>query len=65
LHVVILSITAQSIFVEEPSAWACWKGILIENFEKKVKQQQQHFFLLGVSENGLTQKKSIFNIFQI
>jgi hypothetical protein len=28
---VILSIKAQSVFGLEPSAWARWKGILIEN----------------------------------
>jgi hypothetical protein len=31
----------------------------------KNKKQQQHFFLLGVTVSGITQKKSIFNIFQI
>jgi hypothetical protein len=28
---LILSITVQSIFAVEPSAWTRWKGILIEN----------------------------------
>jgi hypothetical protein len=54
---VIHSITAQSIFEVEPSAWARWKGILIENITKiKQEKQQQHFFLLRVTENGITQK---------
>jgi hypothetical protein len=30
--------------VVEPSAWAGWKGILIENFKKLKKQEKQHFF---------------------
>jgi hypothetical protein len=47
--------------VVEPSAWARWKGILIEHITKiKNKKKQQHFFyFLGVAE------KHIFNIFQI
>jgi hypothetical protein len=54
---LLLYITAQSIFAIEPDAWARWKGILIENIKKQEKQQQQHFvFLLGVTENGTTQK---------
>jgi hypothetical protein len=53
----ILSITAQSIFALEPSAWPRWKGILIDNFTKKQKKQQQQFFvLIGVTENRITQK---------
>jgi hypothetical protein len=31
---LILFITAQSIFAVEPSAWASWKGILMENITK-------------------------------
>jgi hypothetical protein len=45
--------------VVEPSAWACWNGILLESFTKitkQEKQQQQLFFLLVVTENGITQK---------
>jgi hypothetical protein len=34
---VILSIMAQSVFVVEPSAWPCWKGIFIENLKKQEK----------------------------
>jgi hypothetical protein len=38
--------------VVQPSAWACWKGILLENLKKKIqkkqkKQQQQLFFTWG------------------
>jgi hypothetical protein len=48
---VKLSITAQSMFAVEPSVWARWKGILIENItkiKKQEKQQQQlSFFYLG------------------
>jgi hypothetical protein len=53
--------------VVEPSAWACWKGILIENLKKikkQEKQQQQLFFYLGSLKMELP-KKRIFNIFQI
>jgi hypothetical protein len=48
------------------SAWACWKGILIENFKKIKKQekQQQLFFLLGVTENGITQKNVFLILFK-
>jgi hypothetical protein len=53
---LLLSITAQSIFAIEPDAWARWKGILIENIKKQEKQQQHCVFLLGVTENGTTQK---------
>jgi hypothetical protein len=57
----ILSITAQSIFALEPSAWTCWEGISIDNFtklkNKKNNNNKTHFFvLLGVTENGTTQK---------
>jgi hypothetical protein len=54
---VIFSITAQSIFLVEASAWACWKGILKENFKKIKKNKKKTtttFFLLGVTENGIT-----------
>jgi hypothetical protein len=47
--------------VVEPCAWVCWKGILIENFKKikkQEKQQQQLFFLLEVTEKGITQKEN-------
>jgi hypothetical protein len=52
---LILSITAQSIFAIEPSAR--WKGILKENFTK-IKNNNNNTFLvlLGVTENGITQK---------
>jgi hypothetical protein len=59
---VILSITAQSIFAVEPSVWARWKGILIENITKIKKQQQLLFFYLGSLKMELP-KKRIFNIF--
>jgi hypothetical protein len=55
---LILSISAQSIFAVEPSVWARWTGILTEKIKKK------QIFLLGVTENVITQKR-IFNIFQI
>jgi hypothetical protein len=51
---LILSITAQSIFAVEPSAWARWIGISIENFTKI--KTTTFFVLLGVSDNGITQK---------
>jgi hypothetical protein len=41
---LILSITAQSIFAEEPRAWARWKSILIENIKTK---KNNIFFYLG------------------
>jgi hypothetical protein len=40
----------------EPSAWARWKGILIENITKIRKTTTIFFYLLGVTENGITQK---------
>jgi hypothetical protein len=40
---LILSITAQSIFTVEPSAWARWKCILIENITK-IKNNNNFFF---------------------
>jgi hypothetical protein len=45
-NTVILSITAQSIFAVEPSVWANWKGILIENITKK-KENNNVFFIWG------------------
>jgi hypothetical protein len=53
--------------VVEPSAWACWKGILIENkkkMKKQEKQQQKLFFNLGSLKMELP-KKHTLNIFQI
>jgi hypothetical protein len=47
--------------VLNPSAWARWKGILIENITKKQKQQQQHFFCQGSVKMKLP-KNRIFNI---
>jgi hypothetical protein len=47
---VILSITAQSIFPIEPSAWARWKDILIENITKiknKKSKNNNFFFTWG------------------
>jgi hypothetical protein len=41
----------------EPSAWARWKSILIENITKIRKTTTIFFSLLGVTENGITQKK--------
>jgi hypothetical protein len=57
----------QSIFAVEPSVWARWEGILIENLKKKIKKKENNnniFFLLGVTENGITQKP-FFYIFKI
>jgi hypothetical protein len=53
--------------VIELSAWACWKGILIENFRKVKKQekQQQQLFLFLESLKMELPKNRIFNIFQI
>jgi hypothetical protein len=56
---VILYKTAQSIFVVEPSARACWKGILNIEFyknKKNHKNSKTNFFLIGFTENGITQK---------
>jgi hypothetical protein len=53
---LILSVTAQSIFAVEPSAWERWKGILRENITKTTKTKTTTFFLLGVTKNGITQK---------
>jgi hypothetical protein len=44
---VILSITAQSIFVVEPSAWYCWKDILIENKKTRKTTRTTFFFTWG------------------
>jgi hypothetical protein len=54
--------------VVEPSAWHCWKGILIENFKKMKKKKQKNsnnnfFFYLGSLKMELP-KKHIFNIFK-
>jgi hypothetical protein len=49
------------MFAVEASAWARWKGILIENI-KNIKNNNNFFFLLGFTENE--PKKRIFNIFQ-
>jgi hypothetical protein len=54
---LILSITAQPIFAVAPSAWACWKGILIRNIKK---ENNNNFFSLRITANGITQK-SIFS----
>jgi hypothetical protein len=54
---VVLSVTAQSIFGVEPSVSAHWKGILF----KKLKNNNNIFFLLGVTENGITQKVFLKN----
>jgi hypothetical protein len=41
--------------VVEPSARACWKGILIENIAK-IKKQHLRKTATGVTENEITQK---------
>jgi hypothetical protein len=41
---IFYSITAQSIFAVKPSAWARWKGILIENIIKNNKNSNNNFF---------------------
>jgi hypothetical protein len=55
------------IFAVEPSAWARWKGILIENITKNKKNNTTtittFYFLLGSLKMELS-KKRIFNIFQ-
>jgi hypothetical protein len=43
----MLSITAQSIFPVEPSAWARWKGILIENITKIMPKHVQNKTKIG------------------
>jgi hypothetical protein len=48
--------------VAEPSAWARWKGILIENITKP-RKTTTFYFLLGSLKKELS-KKRIFNIFQ-
>jgi hypothetical protein len=53
---LILSITAQLIFAVEPTIWARWKGILIDNITKIKNNNNTNFFLPGVTENGITQK---------
>jgi hypothetical protein len=61
---LLLSITAQSIFAVEPTVSARWKGISIDNFTKIKNKKNNNiiFVLLGVTENGITQK-NIFLIF--
>jgi hypothetical protein len=63
---MLLSITAQSIFAVEPSAWARWKGILIEIIAKIKNKKNNNknfvFYLCMGIEYGITQKKII--IFQ-
>jgi hypothetical protein len=47
------------MFAVEPSDWARWKGILIENIKKIKKQEKQHknfFFYLGSLKMELPQK---------
>jgi hypothetical protein len=48
--------------VVEPSAWACWKNILKENFKNTTKTTKKIY--LGSLKMELP-KKLIFNIFQI
>jgi hypothetical protein len=49
---LILSITTQSIFVVEPSAWARWKRILIENITKN-KNKTTKKNSVEVTEKGI------------
>jgi hypothetical protein len=57
---LIFSITAQSIFGVKPSAWVRWKATFIEHITKIKKMKKNNnntfCFLLGVTENGTTQK---------
>jgi hypothetical protein len=60
---LILSITAQSIFAVEPSAWARLKGILIENLTKiENKKNNNNNFLFYLGSLKMELPKNLFLI---
>jgi hypothetical protein len=60
---LILSITAQSIYVVEASAWTQWKGILIEIIKKTTKKTTTTFKLRSLKMELL--KKHILIFFKL
>jgi hypothetical protein len=58
---LILSITAQSIFAAEPSSWARWKGISIDNFTKMKNNNNIFLFYFGLLKWNYP--KNVFLIF--
>jgi hypothetical protein len=51
--------------VVEPSAWARWKGILIENIPKNSNSNNDFFFYLGSLNMELPKKKGFFIFFKL